>query len=99
LLVGGDVGPQGAVFGRDLGLIPARRAPQAVLRLLEWADLHKLDSQTPGAALRSANPEALKAVLADLVDLDSASTELDFWDVGATEAFLGDTTGEGECAA
>lgn len=99
LLVGGDVGPQGAVFGRDLGLIPARRAPLAVQRLLEWADLHKLDSQTPGAALRSAKPDDLKRVLADLVDLDSASTELDFWDIGATEAFLGDTTGEGECAA
>ena len=98
LMVGGDVGPQGAVFGRDLGLVPARRARTAVQRLLNWADARRGADQTAGHLLRTAAPEELRAVVADLLDLDQGATDLDFWDIGASEAFLGDTTGEGECA-
>lgn len=97
LMVGGDVGPQGAVFGRDLGLIPARRALTGVQRLLDWADARRGAGQTAGDILRTAAAEDLRPVVADLLDLDKGSVDLDFWDVGATEPFLGET-GEGECA-
>ena len=97
LMVGGDVGPQGAIFGRDLGLVPSRRVPVAVKRLLEWADARCIGDQTAGDVLRSASSEELRPVVRDLLDLDKGATDLDFWDVGASEPFLGET-GEGECA-
>ncbi len=99
LLVGGDVNPQGAVFGEDLGLVPARRAPIAVRRLLDFAGSHKLPSETVGAYLRRVDPQQLKPVVADLLDIaDDAAQELDFWDIKAPSPFLGETK-DGECAA
>lgn len=98
LMVGGDVNPQGAVFGTDLGLLPARRAPTAVRRLLDHAGVHKLASETVGSYLRRADPALLKPVVADLLDIaDDAAVELDFWDIKASSPFLGETN-EGECA-
>ncbi|MBM4345360.1 MAG: nitrite/sulfite reductase [Deltaproteobacteria bacterium] len=100
VLVGGGVDPSGAAFGRDLGLIPARRAPEAVRRLLAWADAHKAADQSAGQLLRTAEVDLLQPVIADLLDLDEArATELEFWDIGATEPFLGEAAREGECAA
>ncbi len=100
VLVGGGVDPSGATFGRDLGLIPARRAPEAVKRLLAWADNNKAGDQTAGDLLRTADVELLQPVIADLLELDGATaTELEFWDIGATEPFLGEAAREGECAA
>ena len=98
LMVGGDVNAGGAVFGQDLGLLPARRATTAVLRLLEHARSHKAQNQTIGAYLRTTAPELLKPVVADLLDIaDDAAQELDFWDIKAPAPFLGETR-DGECA-
>ncbi len=98
LMVGGDVNPQGAVFGEDLGLLPARRATVAVQRLLDHARAHKTAEQTIGAYLRSTPPELLRPVVADLLDIaDDAAQELDFWDIKASAPFLGETR-DGECA-
>ncbi len=98
LMVGGDVNPTGAVFGEDLGLVPARRATTAVLRLLEHAGQQKLPGETVGDYLRRAAPESLKPVVADLLDIaDDAAQELDFWDIKASAPFLGETR-DGECA-
>lgn len=98
VMVGGDVGPQGAVFGEDLGLVPARRATTAVQRLLAFAGEHKAGSETVGAYLRRAGPDTLKPVVADLLEIEAAdANELDFWDINAPGPFLGDTR-EGECA-
>lgn len=100
LLVGGGVHPEGAVFGRDLGLIPARRAPEAVSRLLKLADGSKAADQTAAAFLRSADPALLQPAVADLLEIDdNQPAELDFWDIGATSPFLGEAAREGECAA
>lgn len=99
MLVGGGVFPEGAEFGDDFGLIPARRAPEAVKRLLAHAKANAVD-ETPAAYLRRVDKDDLKPLIADLIDLDAeVATENDFWDIGATEAFLGEATGEGECAA
>ncbi len=100
VMVGGGVDPAGASFGRDLGLIPARRAPEAVKRLLGWADAHKAAEQTAGDVLRTADVELLQPVIADLLELEeTTATEMEFWDIGATEPFLGEAAREGECAA
>ena len=98
LLVGGHVDAKGAVFGEDLGLLPARRAPLAVQRLLDHARLNKGGGETIGAYLRRAGPEALRPLVADLLDIaEDAAEELDFWDINAPGPFLGETR-DGECA-
>ena len=100
VLVGGGISPAGAAFGRDLGLIPARRAPDAVKRLVAFADAHKTAEQSAGSYLRETAAETLQPVIADLLVLDdTTATELDFWDIGATSAFLAEAAREGECAA
>ena len=98
LMVGGHVGPAGAVFGEDLGLLPARRVTTAVQRLLDHAQAQKSADQTVGAYLRQTSPDALKPIVADLLEIEAdQATELDFWDINAPGPFLGDTR-EGECA-
>jgi len=99
LLVGGGVHAGGAVFGEDLGLLPARRVTEAVRRLLDHADRSRGADQTAGAFLRCTPPAELRAVVADLLDMAEAdATERDFWDIGAASAFQIETRA-GECAA
>lgn len=99
LLVGGGIHPHGAVFGDDVGLLPAHRVPQAVARLLDHADVSKAAGETAGDYLRRVDKDALKPVIADLIDIaEDAATEKDFWDLGATTPFLVEER-EGECAA
>ena len=98
LMVGGDVNAQGAVFGDDLGLVPAGRATTAVQRLLDHATQNKAAGESVGGFLRRVDKETLKPVVADLLDIaDDAAQELDFWDIKAPTPFLGETR-EGECA-
>ncbi|MBI5611324.1 MAG: nitrite/sulfite reductase [Deltaproteobacteria bacterium] len=99
MMVGGQVGPQGAIFGADLGLIPAQRAVTALARVLELADAHAAPGQSAGDWLRSRPVGELTQAIDDLRELDRSATELDFWDLGATAPFLGEATGPGECAA
>ena len=99
LLVGGGVHAAGAVFGEDLGLLPAHRVSQAVQRLLEHADRLRAPDETAGAFLRRTPPAELRPVVANLLDMAEAdATERDFWDIGAQAAFQVETR-EGECAA
>jgi sulfite reductase beta subunit-like hemoprotein len=99
MLVGGGVDAQGAHFGQDLGLLPARRAPVALRRLLDHADAAKAADQSAGDYLRTTATDVLRPLVADLLDLgDGSATELDFWDIGASQQFLGEAASEGECA-
>jgi sulfite reductase beta subunit-like hemoprotein len=99
MLVGGGVDPNGAVFGEDLGLVPSGRVIEATRRVLAHADAHKAAGEGVGAYLLRVDKENLKPLVADLIDLpDDVAQETDFWDIGATEPFLGETK-EGECAA
>lgn len=100
MLVGGDVGPQGAVFGQDIGLVPARRVTEALRRVLALADSRHGPGQSAGDWLRQADQLELRGAIADLIELDEGrSNELDFWDIKATAPFLGEAASEGECAA
>ncbi len=99
LMVGGGIHPHGAVFGDDVGLVPAHRVAQAVSRLLDHADGEKTAGETAGDYLRRVDKDLLKPVIADLLDIaDDAAIEKDFWDIGATTPFRVEER-EGECAA
>ena len=98
LMIGGDVNAGGAVFGDDIGLVPARRVATAVQRLLDHARAEKSATETIGGFLRRVDKESLRPVVADLLDIaDDAAQELDFWDIKASAPFLGETR-DGECA-
>ena len=100
VMVGGGVDPNGAVFGEDMGLIAARRAPEAVRRLIGHAEAQAGGAESVGSYLRRVDKTELKPLLADLLALDDTTAqEMDFWDIGATQPFLGEPAREGECAA
>jgi sulfite reductase beta subunit-like hemoprotein len=99
LLVGGHVDERGAVFGAEVGLVPAHRVVRAVERLLDHADGHRAAGETAGAYLRRAGADLLKPVVADLCDItDEQVSERDFWDIGADGPFRVEER-DGECAA
>jgi sulfite reductase beta subunit-like hemoprotein len=97
LLVGGHVHGGVARFGESLGLVPARRAPLAVERLLAWADAHRGEGQSAADALLAAPLPTLQAVVGDLIEPPELDEE-DFVDIGLDEAFHV-ISRAGECAA
>jgi hypothetical protein len=71
----------------------------ALRRLLDHADAAKATDQSAGDYLRTTATDVLRPLVADLLDLgDGSATELDFWDIGASQQFLGEAASEGECA-
>ena len=99
VLIGGGVDESGASFGATYDLIPAHRAPEALDRLLKWADANKTEGQGAGDALRGATKEQLQPLLADLAAMDEeTATEADFVDIGLSEPFQV-IKRTGECAA
>ncbi|MEY3012004.1 MAG: hypothetical protein RIT45_739 [Pseudomonadota bacterium] len=97
LMVGGGLHGGVARFGESLGLVPARRVPEALSRLATWADQNKTAEQTAADALQAADLTALRPVVADLVEPDVLAED-DFVDIGLTEAFHV-ISRAGECAA
>jgi sulfite reductase beta subunit-like hemoprotein len=97
LHVGGSVGEGGAVFGRLVAKIPARKTPQAVERLITLYAAEKQHGESPAAFFARAPKDRLLAALGDAVELKEPSAS-DFVDLGETTAFSV-MEGEGECAA
>ncbi|MBX3160175.1 MAG: nitrite/sulfite reductase [Deltaproteobacteria bacterium] len=94
--VGGGILSDRAEFGRLIGKVPARRAAAAVERLL---DFYVASGARSHAFWATVATDALKALIADLVDLAEAeATEADFIDLGETAAFEVQS-GDGECAS
>jgi sulfite reductase (NADPH) hemoprotein beta-component len=90
--VGGGVSGDGAVFGKLVGKVPARRVATALERLLELYI-------AAGGAWDRVPAEALKGALGGLGDLtDESATDEDFVDLGESAPFEV-MTAEGECAA
>jgi sulfite reductase (NADPH) hemoprotein beta-component len=98
VLVGGGVGDTGASFGKLVGKVPARRAPEAVRRLVELY----LACRARGERAHEFFARALDHVRAIVAPLEELSLEdarpEDFVEPGATEAFRPETQ-DGECAA
>jgi sulfite reductase beta subunit-like hemoprotein len=98
LHLGGGIDAGGATFGRQVAKIPARRTPEAVLRLLQLY----VDRRTPGetalAFFRRISEAEVRACLADLAKIDEATASADdYLDLGETKEFVV-KTGPGECA-
>ncbi len=99
LLVGGGVDSEGAAFGTTYGLVPAHRAPEALERLLKWADSQATEGESAGAVLRRSTKEQLDPVVGDLFKLGTDElTDADFVDIGLDEPFQV-IKRAGECAA
>ena len=98
LMLGGGVSGKGAVFGRLVARIPARRIPEAVDRLLAHFDGHRTAGEDPRAFFQRLGLEEAKGLVADLALLDEKSaTADDFIDLGSTTPFEV-IAGESECA-
>jgi sulfite reductase (ferredoxin) len=96
--VGGGIDANGTTFGRLAAKVPARRAPEALERLVRLYAETRQPGQSPVAFFRTLEVPKVKVLLADLEALtpDSAS-ETDFIDLAETTEFRPSTT-EGECA-
>jgi sulfite reductase (NADPH) hemoprotein beta-component len=98
LHLGGGVDGDGAVFGRTVVKVPARRAPDALLALLRQYLAQRQPGEAPLAFFRRVDGDAVKAALGDLVKMDEQSARPeDFLDLGDTTEFVVDTK-DGECA-
>jgi len=98
VLLGGGVRESGAAFGRLAAKVPARRAPEAVRRLVALYLAERAGGEPAHAFFTRAFDRA-RAVLEPLVELraEDARPE-DFLDPGGSEPFS-PATQEGECAA
>src|SRR6185503_6842872 len=99
LHLGGGIGHDGATFGRQVVKVPARRVPDAVLRLLTLYQMEKQPAEAPLAFFRRVDAELVKKALADLAAFDAERAAPDEWlDHGDTAPFKV-AIGQGECAS
>ncbi|MFO0662244.1 MAG: nitrite/sulfite reductase [Polyangiaceae bacterium] len=99
LHVGGGVDEQGARFGSQPVKIPAKRAPQAVLALIEFFAAQRTGGESFGSFLRRISVNELKAAIARFTDIDpSVAVDDEYADYGAQSGFVVETK-SGECAA
>jgi sulfite reductase beta subunit-like hemoprotein len=97
LHLGGSVGEAGAIFGRLVAKIPARKTPAVVERLIQLYAAERQGDERPHAFFARVTKDRVLAALGDLVELKTPAPE-DFVDLGESAAFTV-TEGEGECAA
>ncbi|HEY1585835.1 MAG TPA: nitrite/sulfite reductase [Polyangia bacterium] len=98
LHLGGGIGREGATFGRQIVKLPARRVPDAVLRLLELYKNERTEGEAPLAYFRRVEPETVKRAVADLAAFDAATATAEDWlDHGDDQPFKV-AIGQGECA-
>src|SRR6266851_1547344 len=89
----------GTSFGRLAVKLPARRAPQALTRLIELYAAEKQSDESPEAYFARVPLTHVQALLADLTDMAEAeATPDDFIDLGEKQSFEV-VLQEGECAA
>jgi sulfite reductase beta subunit-like hemoprotein len=98
LHLGGGIDRQGATFGRQIVKLPARRVPDAVLRLLELYQQQRTDGEAPLAYFRRVEADVVKKAVADLAEFDAATARPEDWlDHGDDAPFIV-AIGQGECA-
>jgi len=99
VMVGGGVDADGASFGRVAAKIPARRAPEAVERLVALFQQERHDGERLADCLRRVDAARVKALLADLEKLTEADAlPEDFIDLAEDHAFAPEVL-DGECSA
>jgi sulfite reductase (NADPH) hemoprotein beta-component len=96
--IGGGIDADRTTFGRLAAKVPARRAPQALERLIRLYDAEKQAEETPLAFFRRLDVARVKTLLADLETLTAATATVDdYIDLAETTAFRPETS-DGECA-
>jgi sulfite reductase (NADPH) hemoprotein beta-component len=96
--IGGGIDAERTSFGRLAAKVPARRAPQALDRLVRLYDAEKQDGETPLGFFRRVDVARIKTLLAELEVMTAATaSETDYIDLAETTAFRPETT-DGECA-
>jgi sulfite reductase (NADPH) hemoprotein beta-component len=98
VMIGGAVDDHGARFGRVAARIPARRAREALERLITLYGLERSDGESATAFFRRVEVDRIRQILADLESItpeDALPT--DFVDLGEDTEYKMETK-EGECA-
>ena len=99
VMAGGGSDDAGAAFGRIVAKVPARRAPEAVDRLVALFQAQRQRDETLAVFLRRADLATLKGALADLEVLtEQTATPDDYIDLGESAAFAPEVL-DGECSA
>ena len=99
VMVGGGADSEGAAFGRIAAKIPARRAPEAVDRLVALYQAERQGSERLAEYLRRADVARVKSALADLERLTEAEARPeDFIDLAEDHEFTPEVM-DGECSA
>jgi sulfite reductase beta subunit-like hemoprotein len=99
LHLGGGIDENGAVFGRQVVKVPARRIPEAVAKLVELYNQQKGDGESALAFFRRVEERAVKEHLAALTEFDPGTARPEEWlDHGDEKPFVV-AIGQGECAA
>jgi sulfite reductase beta subunit-like hemoprotein len=99
VMVGGGADGEGASFGRVVAKIPARRAPDAVDRLVDLYQAGRRDGERLADFFRRIDVAHVKDALADLEPLtDADARPEDFVDLGEDHAFAPEVM-DGECSA
>ncbi len=96
LHLGGGVDERGATFGRQVVKLIARRAPEAVARLLALYGEDRLENEAVEAFYQRVEPKRVIAYLGALVTEPARPDEVA--DIGEEQGFLLHS-GAGECAA
>jgi sulfite reductase beta subunit-like hemoprotein len=99
LHLGGGIDQNGAVFGRQVVKVPARRIPEAVAKLVELYQKEKREDENALAFFRRVDERVVKEHLAALTEFDPATARPEEWlDHGDENPFVV-AIGQGECAA
>ena len=99
VMVGGGVQNGITTFGRHVATVPARRAFDALERLVQLYRTEGSQADGPLSFFRSVEAPRVKALLADLEKLaPEAATEQDFIDLAEDHAFNPEVM-DGECSA
>ena len=95
LHLGGGVDEHGARFGRQVVKLLARRAPDAVARMLALFETEHAEGERPAQFFKRVDPKRVVAALGELLGPPTAE---DATDIGEQKRFLVHD-GTGECAA
>jgi sulfite reductase (NADPH) hemoprotein beta-component len=99
VMVGGSADGDGAAFGRVAARIPARRAPEAIERLVQLYASERQDGERLSDFFIRTDVARVKTVLADLEKLTEADAQPeDFIDLAEDQEFA-PVVLDGECSA
>ncbi|MBV9119579.1 MAG: nitrite/sulfite reductase [Chloroflexi bacterium] len=97
--IGGGITPEGVRLGKRVTKVAAKRAAQAVERVVEAYASQRQDSDTFYTWLDRTGIEAIKQLVADLREVGPLYKDLDAYKDWGADSVYAVIRGEGECAA